>query len=233
MKFSIIIPSYGQAKYLRDAIESSLSQVLAQGIDYEVIVVDDGSVDGSLEIAKEYLPRIKLIQQTNKGLASARNAGIMNAQGKWIIPLDADDRLFPKALATLYFFLKDDVDVVGFSLRCVKETGETQDTVLIPEPKFNDFKEGNRLAYCAAIRRSVLHETGGYSPKMDVLGGWEDLHLWYDLMRRGKKIVTIPEPLVMYRVKENSMWKDAQKNAPALWAQIVKDFPEAKEHVKP
>lgn len=229
MKCSIIIPSYGQAQYLSQAIESALGQTYK---DTEVIVIDDGSTDGSLEIAKGYVPRVKLVAQANKGLASARNAGIMNSRGEYIFPLDADDILAADCIEkVIETAMGTHADVIAPSLLCFN--GElAQETILIPNPTFDDFKEGNRIAYCSAIRRDALLEVGGYSPKMDTLGGWEDLWMWYALMERGKKIVTIPEPLVFYRVKENSMWKDAQKNSKALWAQIVKDFPHTKEHAE-
>lgn len=237
MKITVCIPSYGQAQYLEQAIQSALSQTY---LPHEVIIVDDGSTDGSLEIARRYQPRVKVISQVNKGLASARNAGIMNATGEYVFFLDADDIMLPHCLSEIYrkgeslgqLGIYYPYDVIAPSIRCFNEKGVLQDTLLMENPTFDDFKEGNRLAYCAAIKRSVLLEVGGYSPKYDTLGGWEDLTLWYDLMKRGKKIVTIQEPLVMYRVKEKSMWKDAEKNKDALWAQIVKDFPEAKDHVK-
>lgn len=250
MTFSVIIPSYGQAQYLDEAIQSALSQNFDPN-DYEVIVVDDGSTDGSLDIAKKYAPRVKVIRQINKGLAAARNTGIMNAGGDYIVPLDADDRLLPNALQVMSTFiastdywtqiykwdcttptLTEPFSVIAASIRCVDETGKTHDTILMESPKVEDFKEGNRLAYCAAIKRSTLLEVGGYSTRYDALGGWEDLALWYDLMGRGLAIKTIQEPLLIYRVKENSMWKDAEKNKAALWAQIVKDFPQAKDHVR-
>ena len=230
MKISFVIPSYGQAPYLRTAIESSIHQFYS---NIEIIVVDDGSTDGSLEIAKMFGSRIKLIEQSNKGLASARNAGIMNSTGDYVFFLDADDILMARCIERLVEeAIRTNADVIAPSIRCFDNEGNVQDTILLPNPSFNDFKEGNRLAYCALIKREALLEVGGYSPKYDVLGGWEDLALWYALMKRGKKIVTPQEPLVMYRVKEKSMWKDAAKNSKALWEQIVKDFPEAKEHAK-
>lgn len=229
--FSVVIPSFGQARYLEETIKS----VLSQNIDpesYEVIVVDDGSTDGSFEIAKKYSPRIQVIHQVNKGLASARNTGIMNACGSWILPLDADDILLPDALVKLRdaAWSASLPDVVAPSIRCFNENGGVQDTILKSDLTFDDFKEGNRLPYCSAIRRSTLLAVGGYSPKMDTLGGYEDLHLWYDLLTRGMKFATLQEPLVMYRVKGVSMITEAKKNSVALWDQIIKDFPQAASH---
>lgn len=224
---SVIIPSFGQIQYLRQAIDS----VINQTHQCEIVIVDDGSTDGSIEVAESYGEAIKLIKQTNKGLASARNAGIMNATGDYIMFLDADDKMRPDCIErVLEYFEKENADVVCPSIRCFNEKGIINDTILMPYPTFGDFEQGNRLAYCCAYKKSVLLETGGYSPKMDVLGGYEDLHLHYDMLRRGKKIVTIPEPLVMYRIKEKSMWRDATKNHKGLWDQIIKDFPEAAHH---
>ena len=230
MKISCIIPSFGQAQFLPEAIESALNQTYK---NTEIIVIDDGSVDGSLQIAKSYEPRIKVIATTNRGLASARNAGIMNSTGIFVLPLDADDILLENAVEKVVEKAKEtDADVIGLSIRCFGRAD--QDVVLMSNPFFDDFKEGNRLSYCSAIKREALLETGGYSAKMDVLGGYEDIHLWYDLMRRGKKIVTIPEILMLYRTKENSMWIETTKkeNSEKLWAQIIKDFPETKSHAK-
>jgi len=87
-KISVIIPTYNREKYIAQAVESVLSQ------DYpniEIIVVDDGSVDGTREIAAHYGDKIRYLQQENSGIASARNAGVAAAQGDLIAWLDSDD----------------------------------------------------------------------------------------------------------------------------------------------
>ena len=236
MKFSIIIPSFGQRNYVGEAIESALEQTIPKA-SYEVIVVDDGSNDGSYDLVlNTYGDQVKLIRQTNKGLASARNTGIMNAKGEYCFFLDADDKMKPNCLREIVRVIQEtDADVIAPSITCFtqKDTyAESEPTILIENPSFNDFKEGNRLAYCCAIKRSTLLEVGGYSPKMDTLGGYEDLHLWYTLMSRGKLFKTIQEPLVMYRIKEKSMYTEAKNNHEKLWAQILKDFPQAATHYR-
>jgi len=220
MKISIIIPSYGQRDYLREAIDSAL----AQSTRSEIIVVDDGSTDGSLEMAKEYETfGVKVISQVNKGLASARNTGIMNATGDYVLPLDADDLLKENAVERIIDYAKNtDADVIAPSIHCFGLGNQT--TILMENPILKDFKAGNRLSYCSAIKRSVLHEVGGYSPRM--IFGYEDMHLWINLLVRGKKIVTIPEPLMLYRIREESMMTESLKHHDELMAQIYKDFPE-------
>lgn len=223
MRVSIVIPSFGQKEYLADCIDSALAQTVMS----EIVVVDDGSTDGSLELAKTYEPfGVKVISQVNKGLASARNTGIMNMTGDYMLPLDADDLLKENCVERIIEFAeKTNADVIAPSIHCFGVGNET--TILMEEPKLEDFKVGNRISYCSAIKKSVLLEVGGYSPRMDALGGYEDLALWLDLLGRGKIIKTIPEPLVLYRTKENSMWKEASKpeKHAKLMEQLFKDFP--------
>lgn len=225
-KVSIIIPSYGQVKYLTEAIESAL----AQTHKCEIIVVDDGSNDGSLQIAINYADStgIKLIRQTNRGLSSARNTGIMNATGDFIMPLDADDILMHNCVERL-LALKDKHPEASVFAPSFQTIGLVMEHVTVmPEPKIEDFRTGNRIGYFSMIRKEALLEVGGYSPKM--VFGWEDYHLWFNLLTVGKKIVTTPEILVLYRTKEESMWRDSQKHDKELWAQIFKDFPNLLPH---
>jgi len=221
MKTTCIIPSYNQEEYLEEAIESAL----AQSVPCEVLVIDDGSTDNSLAIAQKYEPRVRVISQVNKGLASARNTGIMNATGEYILPLDADDSLLPRCVEVLEMIADaTGAEVVSPSFQ---EYGLGTATVtLMANPTLEDFKVGNRVGYCSLIKKSALLEVGGYSPRM--VEGYEDLHMWFNLLTRGFRIVTVPEPLWKYRIKEKSMFKDALKHHDKLMAQIYKDFPQAK-----
>src|SRR5918997_500688 len=91
---SVVIPCYNQAHFLGEAIESVLSQTYPH---FEVVVVDDGSTDNTQEVAARY-PGVRYIRQENQGLAGARNAGIRRSNGSFLVFLDADDRLLPRAL---------------------------------------------------------------------------------------------------------------------------------------
>lgn len=218
---SIIIPCYNQSQYLLDAIESALSQT----VSCEIILIDDGSNDSSLEYAKSYETKgVKVISQVNKGLSSARNTGIMNAIGDYILPLDADDLLLENAVEKILEVAeKTNADVIAPSFKTFGTS--SQEVILQPNIIIQDFIGGNRLGYFSAIKRSVLLEVGGYSPRM--VEGWEDFHLWFDIFKRGKTLVTMPDVLVLYRTKENSMYTESLKHSEKLWAQIKKDHPEA------
>lgn len=222
MRFSVIIPSYNHSKYLPDAIDSVLKQSFE---DFEVIVVDDGSTDNSLEIAKSF--PVKIISQVNKGLASARNTGIMNAQGEYIFPLDADDMMTKNCLRNVDKLISETkADIIAPSFMTFGKV--VGNVILSQDPKIEDFKQANRIGYFSAIRKSKLLEVGGYSPRM--IWGYEDYHLWFNLLSRGAKLVTTEDTLILYRVKDESMITTAQQHHEELMNQIKKDFPKIYEN---
>ena len=111
-KISIIIPIYNTEAYLPRCIDSILSQSFT---DYELILINDGSIDNSGSICDKYAQqdnRIKVFHQKNGGLSSARNTGLDHAQGEWIYFVDSDDELKPDGLQTLVNCISEDVDMV-------------------------------------------------------------------------------------------------------------------------
>lgn len=217
---SVVIPVFNMQEFLPDTIDSVLSQTSPPD---QIIIVDDGSTDHSLEIARKYEKDnelIKVISQTNRGLPSARNTGIMWATGEYILPLDSDDVLLPNCLEVLTNVIREtNADVISPSF---KQFGiSNENIILMPNPTVEDFKTANRIGYCSAIKTSVLREVGGYSSKM--VWGAEDYALWFDLLKRGKKFVTIPQVLWLYRTKESSMWTETAKHYDEFMAQIIKD----------
>lgn len=215
---TIGLASYNQQDYLPEAIESALDQT----VNCKIIVCNDGSTDNSLEIAKKY--PVRVIDQVNKGLASARNTIIMNSVDDWILFLDADDMLLDNAVERIEQVIKEtDADIIAPSLQTFGTSNEQ--IILMPSPKLEDFRTGNRIGYLAAIRKSKLLEVGGYSPRMQE--GYEDLHLTMNLLSRGAKIVTISEVLWLYRTKSESMWTKTLEHHQKLIDQINKDIPEA------
>lgn len=99
MKFSIIIPLYNKRPYVERTLRSVFAQTFT---DYEVLVVDDGSTDGSAELVQQYTDaRLHIYRKENGGVCSARNYGIRKAQGDYIAFLDADDEWHPEFLSAL------------------------------------------------------------------------------------------------------------------------------------
>jgi len=106
-KISIIVPIYNVEKYLRDCIESIENQTYQE---IEILLINDGSTDSSLEICKEYARKnnkIKIINKKNGGLSDARNVGLEHAKGKYIMFVDSDDYLAPNSCEVLYNAIKD------------------------------------------------------------------------------------------------------------------------------
>ena len=222
--FSIIIPAYNQAQYLAECIESVLAQTLEP---HEIIVVNDGSKDETRYVARQY--PIKYIEQVNKGLSSARNTGLMNMTGDWFYPLDSDDKMTPNCIERISKAIEEnpDASIIAPSFKCFGKYDS--EVILMPSPTLEDFKPTdfktptNRIGYFSAIKKEALLEVGGYSPRMT--WGWEDYHLSINLLSAGKKIITIPEILIYYRTKEQSMIHEANAHASELMTQIYKDFP--------
>ncbi|MBO6248600.1 MAG: glycosyltransferase, partial [Bacteroidales bacterium] len=129
---SVIIPVFNGESYLRSCLESVLSQTLA---DFEAIVVDDGSTDGSSRICDEFSARddrIRVIHQFNQGVSAARNAGLELATGQYIFFIDGDDTIVPETLESLYDAASDgDYDIAASGYSLVKETGEAENHVVV------------------------------------------------------------------------------------------------------
>ena len=109
---SIIIPVYNTETYLSSCVESILSQDFS---DFEVLLVDDGSMDGSGQVCDEYAAkdsRIRVFHKENGGVSSARNLGLDYAEGEWVYFVDSDDELLPDGLQVLVDNISDDVDLV-------------------------------------------------------------------------------------------------------------------------
>ena len=119
MKFSIIVPVYKVEKYICSCIESILNQEYP---DWELLLIDDGSPDNSGIICDKYAKtdsRIKVFHQVNRGVSCARNVGLNNAVGEYILFVDADDMIYPDALITLEHIVEtsiDNLDMVQFSM---------------------------------------------------------------------------------------------------------------------
>lgn len=111
-KFSIIIPVYNVEEYIKKCLDSAFSQTEK---DFEVIVVNDGTKDNSMDIVKKY--KVKTINQKNSGLSAARNRGVQEAKGEYIIFLDSDDYLEKNLLREIKKSLKNNPDLVRFQIK--------------------------------------------------------------------------------------------------------------------
>lgn len=149
MKISIIIPCYNSEKYLGACMDSVLAQTFE---DFEAILVDDGSKDNTLAIARHYAQkdaRVRVLAKENGGVAAARNLALEHAQGEWITFVDSDDLLPGDALCTLLSGVNDDVDMVVCAHETFDENGRRE--IVIPETRWMDLP-GEEKRRAAALR---------------------------------------------------------------------------------
>src|SRR5215208_1861403 len=179
---SVVIPCYNQAHFLSEAIES----VLAQGYtNFEVIVVDDGSEDATAEVGSAYAakdPRMRLIRQENRGLAGARNRGLSEACGEYVVFLDSDDRLLVEALEVGVRELEAHPDC-AFVSGHYKAIGTDGSLLWRPyEPPAERDGYLMLLQYSFGMpavvmyRRWIFGEVGGFDGTVDAAADW-DLYL--------------------------------------------------------
>ena len=161
-KFSVIITAYNREKYIRQTIDSVLSQTFT---DYELIVVDDGSTDRTQEIIMSYGERIKYIRQENQGSEMAYKTGVSQACGEYMAFLDSDDYFLPNALATYDKIIKE-LDspplIIGAMQRFVQDEDVAIDSECINDGievfKYRDYLSKD-MAIGLAQSRIVMKKT--------------------------------------------------------------------------
>lgn len=212
-KVSVVMSIYNGQNYLNEAIDSILNQKF---IDFEFIIIDDGSTDNSAEIIRRYKDsRIVFIQQENRGLMAALNVGINAAQGKYIARMDQDDISLPERLEKQVHYLDTNphICVVGSWWKNINENnaflGYTRVPVHDYECAFMMFEKGeNPVGHpCVLYRTAAIRMLGGYSPEYK---NAEDVELWFRLNAHGFQIANIPEALILYRIHNRQMSKTPQ-----------------------
>ena len=204
---TVIIPNYNYAKYVAEAIDSVLSQSYK---NCELIVVNNGSTDDSLDILREYGDRIRVIDQPNLGQSGARNSGLRHARGDFIAFLDADDSWEKNKIEKQISLLTESTQLIYCGIRPFRSS--SSDITPIELPKYKGDCTNYFLEYpgasivlsgesTALFSRSLLERVGEFDPKLNSTAGW-------DFFRRCSKLTKfgfINESLVNYRLHDNNM----------------------------
>ena len=203
------MPCYNSGKHLKTAVDSVLSQTFK---DWELIVVDDGSTDNSLEILNDYNGRLKVLRQANQGAGTARNLGINQATGEYLAFLDSDDLWFPWALETIALVLnKSHAEIIAGEVIRFRENDVPEQKKHESQPRFTIYKNpldaarrGGYWLYlqgALAISRQATLAVGGYAEGR--ING-EDTHLILKLGTAKKCCIVESPPLAAYRGHENN-----------------------------
>jgi glycosyltransferase involved in cell wall biosynthesis len=198
---SVVIPCFNDGAFLLDAVAS----VEAAGdVTLELVIVNDGSID---PFTLEVLERLRaagyrVLDQPNRGLSSARNAGIRVSRGRYLLPLDADNRIrpsYPRRAAEVLAAAAD----VGVVYGDAALFGERSGVWRAPDFNPDDMVTGNRIDACAVVRRKAWERCGGYDESLKA--GFEDWDFWLSIAEAGWRFVHLPEVLFDYRVRSGSM----------------------------
>jgi glycosyltransferase involved in cell wall biosynthesis len=197
---SVIISTYNRARYLRQSIESALSQ------DYpnlEVIVVDNGSIDNTPEILASFENKIRCLKEEKKGISAARNKGLRAAQGEFIAFLDDDDFYLPGKISLSTQKLLEDrsISLVYTDYIRVDSKGSPTKTIKMkhppPEKFLRTFLRGFGIPPSITLTRQKCLEKIGYFD--EALKHAEDADAWFKMLKAGYRFGHIPELLTAYR----------------------------------
>lgn len=240
VKVSVIIPIYNIEKYLPECLESIINQTFKE---IEIICVNDGSTDNSLEILKTYAqkdPRIKIINQENKGPSFARNNGLNNANGDYILFVDSDDWLHKSLVFKTYNnAITNNADIICFDCLNVYNSSIVQNRRIPAFIRKNNkilfyFEEHKDIAYinCTSwsklYKKEFLIKNKLKFPEEYKLA--EDLIFWFELLIKNPKISLLNECLYYYRKRQNSLTQKTNDLINKQWEITKYDINSSKEN---
>jgi glycosyltransferase involved in cell wall biosynthesis len=230
MKFSVVIPLYNKVRYVQSAVRSVLAQSLPP---LEVIVVDDGSTDGSAQAVEAIGdPRVRLVRQPNGGVSRARNHGIALARGDWVAFLDADDWYHPEMLAAFAQANQacPEAQMLGAGFRTSDHLGADPDPWPVTESFFevevvDDLRQRwmRTAPFCTssvALRTDRLRRMQPCFPEGESVG--EDLDLWFRAADE-TPVAVVNAPFAVVRVLPDSLSKRRPRNTLPAFLQRMRD----------
>lgn len=210
-KITVLMPAYNAGPYIGDAIASVLKQTFA---DFELLIINDGSTDNTAAIINSYAHRdvrIVSINQENKGVSAALNAGLQHARAPYIARFDADDICYPERLRIQYEFINahPEYSIIGSAVDYMDVTGRFIFTHH-PEAHLNEEIQELKYTICPFIHSSVFYKkdaivnSGGYNEHAYT---FEDHFLWVNILK-DHKACNLSQPLIKVRLNPGSITID-------------------------
>ena len=200
MLVSVIVPVYNSEKYIAEALESILASDYA---DIEVVCVDDGSKDKSLQILQKYASedsRVRVYSQQNAGACAARNYAISLAKGEFILPVDSDNKITSTFISRAIAVMLSDADVKVVAPRAMY-FGDKKGEWKLPPFTLNLLARKNIIDTCAMFHKSDWERVGGYCTEIKTREDWA---FWIAVLKDGGKVVRLSEIEFFYRVRATS-----------------------------
>jgi glycosyltransferase involved in cell wall biosynthesis len=204
---SVVIPAYNAVRYVAQTIERALAQTFA---DHEILVIDDGSTDGTERVVRAY-PRVRYHRQDNRGVAVARNRGIAEARGRYVAFLDADDLWLPHKLERQLGALRTAPACRACYSPFLAVDPHLREIGLVRRPRGASALEdllrfGNVIGTPSTVlcERTLLEDLGGFDPDLSLCADWD---LWIRLAAQ-TEFAYVDEPLVHYRWHAGNMSRD-------------------------
>lgn len=205
---SVVVPCYNHGRFLEATIQSVLDSSYK---DLEIVIVDDGSTDDSADVARELIKmfaNIRFVSQVNAGPSAARNNGIRQAKGEYILPLDADDLIgrdyISQAVAVL-----DSRSEVKVVYADAKKFGAVDKTWKLKPYSERGLAMDNMIYVSALFRKSDWERVSGYSESPVLVR--EDWEFWIKMLKDGGDVVKLPFVGFYYRIHSNSRRKSMSK----------------------
>jgi glycosyltransferase involved in cell wall biosynthesis len=221
-RVSVIVPAYNAESYIAEALQSVIQQSYR---DWEVVVADDASSDGTAHVASKVAPGLKLLRtDENGGIGAARNRAIAASSGELLAFLDADDLWrfdYLQELVELYDRSVGSglrVGVVACNARILTPDGYAETTYMDAVGASDGIGlrrllKSNPIFVSALTPRVVVDAAGGFSAELDAA---QDYDLWIRIMELGYRVVATPEPIAVYRLTPNSVSSFPGREARAL-----------------
>jgi glycosyltransferase involved in cell wall biosynthesis len=220
---SVIMPCFNQGKFIDEAVESVVAQTFTS---VEIIIINDGSTDTeTIRLLNHYQkPNLSVIHTKNQGPSAARNVGIQQAKGQYILPVDADDRIAATYLEKAVPILESQPDM-GIVYAQAELFGAETGSFDLPPYQFPNILLGNMIFNSSLYRKADWAKVGGYNENMG--WGWEDYDFWLSILELGREVFCIPEVLFMIRKVENSRSQQmTQEHWIKSYTQIFKNHPQ-------
>lgn len=205
MRFSIVIPNYNKGNYIKECLDSIFNQTLDRS-KYEVLFIDDGSIDNSLDIIKNY--DVKLFKTNRKMAGGARNKGIENATGEYILFLDSDDYLYSNDV--LEKLDKHITDEDSINLPFIREYSDGEKIISDFGLSIEEKLESSKLLACytKCVKREFIQNFRFLEECY-----YEDVSFSMEVLCNIKKESDFTEPFIFYRYVENSITKTKEISA--------------------